>query len=120
MIATWTCQACGLTVGDGEGSLWITWIDIQKASKQADSSDSGPMDILDLVARRDDEPSWHVTHFACDEENADGASYSIDVDRIRTPLQAHSWTFHLYGKLWGPRTNWHEVMLSHGLAQDSL
>lgn len=119
MMAGWVCDECGLPIANGEGSVYLLITEIQRVSHGSSDSGDTTIDLLDLVARRDNEPRWHVKHFAC-VPDPDDPSYSIDVERIRTSVQAHSWTFHLYGKSWGSETNWHELMMEYGLAQDLL
>jgi len=119
MMTDWVCDECGLSIANGEGAVYLLITEIQKVGRGSSENGDTGIDLLDLVARRNDEPHWHVTHFACAPE-PDEPTYSIDVERIRTSVQAHSWTFHLYGKTWGPETNWHELMMKQGLAQDLL
>lgn len=110
------CTACHKPVADGTGYIEVRLDpvhDAEVAVKEWRAAHPGPTftggELLDYPAS----VPWLIWHAACDPD-PDCLSYHIEVERIRTPRMALSWTAHLMEKSWLSVTNWDDVIRSWG------
>ena len=85
---TYTCDACGFSIGDRQGCVHIPF---ERLSRHRQGNDL----------------AWHFHHDHC---LPTAAVYGIDVETVRTERGILRWTLHLMGKSWFADSDWSRVI----------